>query len=315
MPLPLDLLRNRTLITDRTADTALVRATGSERCVFLSRVMSGDLPASGCAPTALLGPRGNLRAVGHAVVLPDRVDIECDASAARGLRDALDRYRITDDVALRVAAGRVTRIEGRDALAVLRGSAPIGDDPEFRLAPIPGGFVRRETRPWPSFLMVGEPADGDPWQRLLDGGAVPASPEEAHWLRIAAGEPRWGSEADEQSLPLQSGFRAHVRIGKGCYIGQEYVARQAHRGRVTRELIGLAFEGRPGTPTRPGAAVEHGDHPVGKLTSAASLPEGTIGMAVVTTGIAPGTRVRIGACAAAVAPLPLPLSNSDHAPG
>ncbi len=295
-------LADRVLRTDRSAEAALVRVTGSDRLAFLTRVMSGDLPkAAGVAPTALLGPRGNLLAVGVAVVLPDRVDIECDAAEAESLRRMLDRYRITDDVEMEAVRATVLRIEGRNALSTLRRTFP-ELVPETALLPIPGGFVRRESRPWPSWLVVQEQDE----PLLLDGGTHPASPEEAQWLRIAAGEPRWGREADARSLPLQSGYRSHVRLGKGCYIGQEYVARQAHRGRIPRDLAGLIFEGKTGDPGDP---VEHEDRAVGRLSSVASLPGApAIGLATLDAGIAPGARVRAGGAPAAVTSLPFPIA-------
>jgi len=304
----LEPLRGPIRITDQTTETALLRVTGSDRLSFLTRVMSGDLPAAGVCPTALLGPKGNLRAVGTAVVLPDRVDIECDASASGGLLQALDRYRITDDVELELVT-RITaiRVEGKEALRALpQHEDGIGEDAgDFRA--VPDGHVRRELRPWPSFFVVRETAPEEQSRRLESLGAVPASPEEAHWLRIAAGEPRWGSEADERSLPLQCGFDSHVRLGRGCYIGQEYVARQAHRGRVTQALLGLRLE--DDAPASPGTRVLRDGRAVGRITSSASLPEATIALGLLGAEVAAGDPVRVGETAAEVTPLPFPIES------
>ncbi len=283
MPRPPHPLADGPRITREAA--ALVRVAGADRRSFLTRVMSGDLPPSGAAPTALLGPRGALRAVGVAAVLPDRIDLHCGAEEAEGLRAALDRYLIADDVTLEVAPAAATRIDGQDA-------------PEA-FAALPDGFLLRARRPWPSFVVVQEPPGGGAWE----DGATPTSPEEAEWLRIAAGEPRWGFEADATSLPLQCGYAAHVRLGKGCYIGQEYVARQAHRGRVSRQLVGIAFDGAAAPP---GAAVWIDGRDVGKLTSAASIPGSALGLALVAAGVPPGPRALVGDRPAAAFPLPFP---------
>ena len=133
-------------------------------------------------------------------------------------------------------------------------------------------------------------------QILGDQQAVEASPAEQEYLRILAGEPRWGRELDERSLPLQSGLASHVRLGKGCYIGQEYVARQAHRGRIPRLLRRLDLDG--GALPEPGAKVLVDGAPSGRITSATSRPAGwdgppAVALAVVSAHAFPGAEVEV----------------------
>ena len=86
-------------------------------------------------------------------------------------------------------------------------------------------------------------------------------------LRIEAGTPAWGSELDERVLPAEAGLvDTHVSFTKGCYPGQEPIARQRYRGRVNRRLRVLELAG----DVEPGAELRLGQKVVGRVTSAAA---------------------------------------------
>ena len=107
---------------------------------------------------------------------------------------------------------------------------------------------------------------GVPGVEVLDG-EVPgeAEGEDLERLRILARRPRWGAEIDDRVLPAEAGLtQTHVSFTKGCYPGQEPVARLQHRGKVNRELRVIEVEGRPERD----AEVRHGDRVVGRITSA-----------------------------------------------
>lgn len=295
-----------------------VVVTGADRTAFLSRIMSGDLPKPpGAARTALLGPKGNLVAAAVATALGDRVYLEAEPERLAALRDGLDRYRIADAVEITDdESGQCVRVFGERAAEVLTASAPAGGAAVADLVPgaaveTEGGFVRRDFRPWPSFtLRLPESAVNDAVRGFAECGASEASPEEAAYLRLAAGQPAWGAELSGTSLPLAAGLAAHVRLGKGCYIGQEYVARQAHRGRVPRLLRQLRFTGAPADPPPPGTPVRYDGDSVAEITSSARRPsewesEGpALALAILPAEIPPGARVQSGAAEAAVHPLP-----------
>ena len=276
------------LRTDRADAASALSVTGADRTSFLTRIMSGDLPpAPGAARTALLGPKGNLIAAAVATVTREAVFLECERVRGEALATALDRYRISDDVEIHrldLASGALLRVEGGAATDPQEPTAP------GKVLENGAGFLRRDFRPWRS-LTVFEPG-GTPLQ-----GASGTSPEEQEYLRILAGEPRWGAELDGASLPLASGLAAHVRLGKGCYIGQEYVARQAHRGRVPRLLRGLEL--RDSLP-EPGAEISFEGRRAGRITSVAPRPPGwpaaarPLALAVVRAELEPGAVVEIG---------------------
>jgi folate-binding protein YgfZ len=124
-------------------------------------------------------------------------------------------------------------------------------------------------------------------------------------LRIEAGRPRAGAEIGPDTLPAELRLvERAVSFTKGCYTGQEIVARMASRGRVGHLLVGIRFDGdalpAANTPIRIGEAK------VGEITSVARSPlAGAIGLGIVRKGFdAPGTLVDAGGCAGRVVELP-----------
>ena len=287
------------LFSVRTGSRGIVIVTGNDRIAFLTRIMSGDLPeAPGAARTALLGPRGNLIAAASATVTSAAILLECERPREEALAAALDRYRIADDVEISLA-------ERGNFEVVCTDAAPTPGKPDSNP---PGwvletgvGFVRRDFRPWPAktIVHIGRRTGGRvSFQDLIEGGgeSAEASPQEQEYLRILAGEPRWGAELDERSLPLQSGLSAHVRLGQGCYIGQEYVARQAHRGRIPRLLRRLEFDEEFVPEAESAVLFQAG--PAGRVTSAAGRPNGWDGpaglaLAVVSADVPAGASVEV----------------------
>jgi folate-binding protein YgfZ len=107
---------------------------------------------------------------------------------------------------------------------------------------------------------------GVPAFELLDADppAELADEEELERLRILARRPRWGREIDDRVLPAEAGLtETHVSFEKGCYPGQEPIARLHYRGKTNRELRVLEVEGRP----EPETDVLYGDKVVGRVTS------------------------------------------------
>ena len=111
---------------------------------------------------------------------------------------------------------------------------------------------------------------GEPAVEVLDADVAgePVPDEELELLRIRAGTPRMGRELDDRVLPAEAGLtETHVDFGKGCYPGQEPIARLHHRGHVNRRLRVLRVEGEDAIPYD--AEIRHGEKVVGRVTSAA----------------------------------------------
>jgi folate-binding protein YgfZ len=127
---------------------------------------------------------------------------------------------------------------------------------------------------------------------LLAAGAVEVSPEAAEILRIEAGRPRFGAEMGTETMPAEAGIvEQAVSFTKGCYIGQETVARLHYKGKPNRHLRGL----RLSAPARAGAALRLGEKEVGILGSAAVSPAfGPVGLAILRREAEPGATVAVG---------------------
>jgi folate-binding protein YgfZ len=120
-----------------------------------------------------------------------------------------------------------------------------------------------------STLVFGD-AEGLPGElpgsiEVLDTGVEPTvEPGEVERVRIEAGVPAWGKELDDSILPAEAGLdETHVSFTKGCYPGQEPIARLRHRGRVNRRLRVLEVEA-----ASPGDEIHYGGRAVGRVTSA-----------------------------------------------
>ena len=122
-------------------------------------------------------------------------------------------------------------------------------------------------------------AYGEPAAEVLDAGLEPTvSPEELELLRIQAGTPAWGKEIDDRVLPAEAGLTERaVSFTKGCYPGQEPVARLHYRGHANRGLRVLALAEVPELETE----VVFEGKSVGRITSAAANGEGAVALAYV----------------------------------
>ena len=106
---------------------------------------------------------------------------------------------------------------------------------------------------------------GEPGTELIDSDLEPTlSVDEVERLRIEAARPAWGKELDDSILPAEAGLdETHVSFTKGCYPGQEPIARLHYRGKVNRSLRALEVEG-----AQPGEEIHYGEKVVGRVTSA-----------------------------------------------
>ncbi|HEX3040766.1 MAG TPA: folate-binding protein [Solirubrobacterales bacterium] len=127
---------------------------------------------------------------------------------------------------------------------------------------------------------------------LLAAGAVEVSAAAAEILRIEAGRPRFGAEMGTETMPAEAGIvEQAVSFTKGCYIGQETVARLHYKGKPNRHLRGLRFS----APAEPGQALTLGEKEVGTLGSAAVSPAfGPVGLAILRREAEPGATLAVG---------------------
>jgi folate-binding protein YgfZ len=127
---------------------------------------------------------------------------------------------------------------------------------------------------------------------LTEAGAVEVSPEAVEIVRVEAGVPRFGAEMDTGTMPAEASIVDDaVSFTKGCYIGQETVARLHYKGKPNRHLRGLKLS----AAATPGAALRLGEKEVGTLGGAVVSPAlGPIGLAIVRREAEPGTELTVG---------------------
>src|SRR5439155_21640355 len=114
------------------------------------------------------------------------------------------------------------------------------------------------------------------WEKFSRAGVSPIGRDAIELLRIEAGIPRFGADMDENTLALEVAPESALSFTKGCYVGQEIVARGTYVGQVRRKLVGLRVEGD--LPPVRGDRVSKGDRDVGFVTSGAWSP--TIGWVI-----------------------------------
>ncbi len=127
---------------------------------------------------------------------------------------------------------------------------------------------------------------------LEGAGAIAVSEAAAEIVRVEHGRPRYGIDLDESTIPQEAALNERaVSFTKGCYVGQETVARLFYKGKPNRHLRGLRFS----EPVQPGAELRLGERSVGHLGSSVLSPAlGPIGLALVRREAEPGTTVAVG---------------------
>ena len=138
---------------------------------------------------------------------------------------------------------------------------------------------------------------------LVEAGAVEVDEAAAEIVRVESGRPRYGVDLDGGTIPQEAGLNERaVSFTKGCYVGQETVARLHWRGKPNRHLRGLRFSG----PVAQGATLSLGDREVGRVTSVVDSPRfGVIGLALLRREAIVGDTVAVSdGGSAAVVELP-----------
>jgi aminomethyltransferase len=131
------------------------------------------------------------------------------------------------------------------------------------------------------YLLI-EQQKAEPLLTLLSlAGLTPIDEELYDYLRIEAGRPCFGRELTLDYIPLEAGLWDDVSFSKGCYTGQEIIARMESRGKLAKRLTRL----RPASPVSAGAEIVANGRPVGTITSAAAGPAGPVALGYVKTGV------------------------------
>jgi folate-binding protein YgfZ len=140
---------------------------------------------------------------------------------------------------------------------------------------------------------------------LLGAGAVAVDEAVAEVVRVESGRPRYGIDVDDSTIPQEAGLNARaVSFTKGCYVGQETVARLHYRGKPNRQLRGL----RLSAPAAPGTPLRLGEREVGRLGSSVLSPvHGPIALALVRREASVGDTLSVGEAGVSATVVELPF--------
>jgi len=295
-------LRRKVAAVDLARD--VVRVAGPDSAKFLQGQLSQDVAAldtGGSAWSLLLAPQGKvvtlLRVTREA---DDRFLLDTDGGWGGPMVERLQRFKLRVKCDLEPLAWRCVALRGPSAHDLAASDV------------VSGSSVLAVTADWPGLPGVDLLGEAP----VVPPGAVACPSAAYEAVRIECGIPAMGAELDEHTIPAEAGVvEATVSFTKGCYTGQELVARIDSRGgNVPRRLRGLVFEdGVFATGGAPpvGAAVRAGDKQVGSLTSVArSLELGVpVALAYVGRAVSPPADVDVtwegGSTRARVELLPL----------
>jgi tRNA-modifying protein YgfZ len=285
-------------LVDRS-DRAKLVVRGSEAAEFLQGQVSNDVeglrPGEGCYAT-LLTHKGKLRSDMRILRGDDWLWIDSEAIGLVPIAHTVKTYSLGRDVSWEDVS------EERAILSL------IGPRSREQLDAAPPeaehSFVEGEHGLYVATDLGADvicpAADADGVREALGVDAV--SPEAAECLRIESGRPRLGLDMDSETMPQEVGINERaVNFEKGCYVGQETVARLHWKGKPNRHLRGL----RLSEPVERGDEVQLADRAVGRIGSACVSPSfGPIALALLRREAEPGARVTVGGAEAEVVALP-----------
>ncbi|QQE64237.1 glycine cleavage system protein T [Leptolyngbya sp. BL0902] len=292
----------------------ILEMTGADRLRFIHNQTTNTFtqrqPGEGC-DTVFVTSTARTLDLATVYLAEESLWIVTSPGQAQPLMDWMDRYIFPAD---KVALANVTKSTALFSLigpsshalvqslgATLAPQAPYGQhellgDLGWRVA-VGSGLG------WSGYTLFGPMDNADAvWQRCLQGGAIPAGERLWEQWRIQQGRPMPGAELTDEANPLEAGLWHTISFDKGCYIGQETIARlNTYRG-VKQQLWGL----RLSQGEEPGAPLYLGDEKVGRLTSVVDTASGVLGLGYLRTKAGgEGLTVTLGSSTAEVVEIPL----------
>ncbi|HWX87711.1 MAG TPA: glycine cleavage T C-terminal barrel domain-containing protein [Solirubrobacteraceae bacterium] len=316
-------LTGRCGLVDRS-ERGKLALTGTGAVEFLNGQVTNELlglkPGEGCY-AAFLTHKGKM--LGDLRILPagespdgepSELLLDTERSALQALFDMIRRFKVGYEVELhkRTLECSLFSLIGPhtdDVVAKalgLRGSEPPQREHDHLLASLAQTPVRLVGTDVGLDLLFDASAIDTVRDALVEAGAVEVGERAAEIVRVERGRPRYGVDLDDSTIPQEAGLNERaVSFTKGCYVGQETVARLHYRGKPNRHLRGL----RLSEPVKSGAELRLGDRAVGHLGSSVLSPAlGPIGLALVRREAEPGATVSAGEHGASAVVVELPFA-------
>ena len=287
-----------------------IRISGPKAAELVTGMVTSDVsalvPGEGQYAAALT-PKGKIVADLRIFALEDSLLIDTSAAAAPGWKEMIRKYvnprlapyhDVTTELAdfglfgrsARSVASRVLDIDEKDLTAL----PPYGhlNRPFANVNAIVARVPELDLDGFEIFIPV--EAVGTLKGKLHSVGVMPGSIETWQIARIESGRPEWGVDMDDSTLPQEANFDelGAISYTKGCYIGQETVARVHFRGHVNRFLRRLRFVTRP-APPKGAELVDETGKVIGDIRSAALSPRfGGVALGMVRREVPPGTTLQ-----------------------
>jgi folate-binding protein YgfZ len=260
-----------------------LRITGKDRVSFLNGLLTNDvsqLKENSGQHSALLNSKARVLADLHLYAQTDNLLIDTGESSASHVKEILDRFIITEDVQINDATSDLVQMtvqgpKSSEAIKQVLG-AEAHDLKQFEQRGLgPSTIIARDRTGQSGYDIILPVLEAEPvWHGfLLNGGEIglnPVGSRALEILRLEAGYPKYAADMDENTIVLEAGFKDALNFNKGCYLGQEVVARATHIGRVNKQLVGLAIETRDSVPPR--SKLMSDGREAGFITSAAFSP-------------------------------------------
>ena len=288
-------------VVDRSNRDVLV-VPGEDRLSWLHTICSqhvSDLADGDSTEALVLSPHGHVEQHWQVTELDGTVWLDVEPGTAPDVLGYLQKMQFLKRVSPADVsdAWAVLSLVGPSTVDTLR-NAGLPDPSEHAIALPDGGFVRRTE--WGADLVV--PRDSAMFARLQTAGAAPAGVLAFEALRVAARHPRLGLETDHRTIPHEVGWIGRaVHLEKGCYRGQETVARVQNLGRPPRRLVLLHLSGESDVLPAPGTPVELDGRALGFLGTAVHHYElGPIALAVIKRSVADDAALSVAGAPVAV---------------
>jgi folate-binding protein YgfZ len=303
-----------------------VEVSGGEAVQFLNGLLTNDvagLEDGAWMHAAFPNPQGRLIASARVLRRGDAFLFDTEAATYERVLKYLERYTLAGDFRVRDLTAETALLTLQGARAREITAAALGDESlnveRGRVSTARFGegevtLLRATHTAEDGFdLFVGAPEASAVVGALVEAGALPSRLDVLEVLRVEAGLPRYGVDASESNVVLEVVDEAEsVSYTKGCYTGQEIIARIHWRGHVAKKLAGVILDGDAEPPADSSLKSRDEDREVGRITSNVFSPrlQRRVALAVIRyDSLAPGTELRVLAgeeklCGARVAELP-----------
>lgn len=280
----------------------VVTVSGPDRLPWLHSICSqhvSDLVDGQSTESLVLSPHGHVEQHWQVTELDGTVWIDTEPGAAGEVLAYLDKMRFLKRVELADVSSdwAILSLVGPSSADVLRSAGLAVPEPTRAIPLAGGGFVRAMS--WPGVggydLLVPHTSVPAFSTQLRDGGATPAGIWAFEALRVESRRPRFGFETDHRTIPHEVGWIGQaVHLNKGCYRGQETVARVHNLGRPPRRLVLVYLGGESDVLPEPGTAIELDGRAVGFIGTAVHHHElGPVALAVVKRSVTAEAKITV----------------------